>query len=93
MMRFRLRADTDERDFLAADARLQSDFAYRQPGLVRRTTARGQDGGWVVIDLWRSPAEADACAARWESDPAVQAFMEFVDSQSVETSRYDELDG
>ena len=78
-MRFRLAPGGDEATFIAADRRLQQEFAYQQPGLLRRTTARGADG-WVVIDLWRSAADADACAARWDSDPVVAAFMALVDA-------------
>ncbi|HKE75570.1 MAG TPA: hypothetical protein VKB57_18260 [Acidimicrobiales bacterium] len=85
----------DEDAFLAADKALQSDFAYQQPGLVRRTTARGQGeraGEWVVIDLWARPEDADACAARWDGDPAARAFMAFVDGGTVEVRRYRDLD-
>jgi len=92
IMSFRLRPDADENRFLEADARLQTEFAYRQPGLRRRTTARGDAGGWAVIELWRSHADADACAARWDHDPVAQKFMTFVDRTSVSTTRYDELD-
>lgn len=91
-MTFRLAAGCDEAAFLATDRRLQQEFAYQQPGLLRRTTARGEDGGWIVIDLWRSAADADACAVRWESDPVAQAFMAMLDRSSVATERYDQLD-
>jgi len=89
IMRFRLHPDCDEAAFLAADKKVQEEFAYLQPGLQRRTTARGRDGGWIVIDLWRSAEDADACDARWDSDPVAQHFMSFVDHVSVE--RYDQL--
>ncbi len=92
LMRFRLAAGADADAFLEADKRLQSDFAYRQPGLLRRTTARGADGGFIVIDLWRSGADADACDARWDGDPVVAAFMAFVDRDSVSTERYTDFD-
>jgi hypothetical protein len=91
-LRFHLVTGADEAGFLAADRRLQTDFAYQQPGLLRRTTARGRDGGWLVIDVWRSEADADACERRWDGDPAATAFMSFVDRDSVETARYDTLD-
>ena len=45
-MTFRLRLGVDEAEFLGVDKRLQSEFAYQQPGLVRRTTARSDDGAW-----------------------------------------------
>ena len=91
-MRFRLAPETAEEEFLAADHRLQEEFAYHQPGLLRRTTARGEDGGWIVIDLWRSAADADACDRRWDEDPVAQAFMVLLDRSSVSTERYHQLD-
>lgn len=91
IMRFRLRPDADEAAFLAADKRVQEEFAYSQSGLLRRTTARGADGGWIVIDLWRSVADADACDARWDADPVAQAFMALVDRESVTVDRYEPL--
>jgi hypothetical protein len=33
IMRFRLRPGADEAAFLAADKRVQEEFAYQQPGL------------------------------------------------------------
>lgn len=91
---FRLVAGTEEAEFLAADARVQSDFAYQQPDLVRRTTARSAaaEGEWIVIELWGDVAAADAAATRREGDAAVQAFLAFVDATSVTTRRYTELD-
>ena len=91
-MTFRLKDGADEAAFLLADKRLQAEFAYQQPGLARRTTARGDDGQWIVIDLWRSADDADACARRWDTDPIVAEFMALVDGPSVVTSRYDTLD-
>jgi hypothetical protein len=94
-MTFRLARGVDEIDFLAADKRLQSDFAYQQPGLLRRTTARGRGertGEWLVVDLWRSDDDADACAARWEHDPLAQELMSFVDRGTVDVRRYADLE-
>jgi hypothetical protein len=91
--RFRLRPDVNENEFRQADARLQAHFAYQQPGLVRRTTARGQDGEWLVIDLWRSRPEADASVSRRVNDPSVQAFLGFLDESTILASRYDEFEG
>jgi hypothetical protein len=88
IMRFRLPPGAEETAFLAADRRVQEEFAYQQPGLIRRTTARGEDGSWIVIDLWRSAADADACNARWERDEVAQGFVALLDSTSVSVSRY-----
>ena len=89
---FRLTTATDEDAFRAADKRLQSDFAYRQAGLLRRTTARNDQGGWIVIDLWQSESDADAAATTGASDPVTARFMSFVDATTVHTKRYDTLD-
>ena len=94
-MTFRLVKGADEAAFLGVDKRLQTDFAYQQPGLVRRTTARGVDnraGEWVVIDLWATAEDADACAARWDDDPLAQELMSYVDRSTVEVRRYLDLD-
>jgi hypothetical protein len=91
-MTFRLAHSVDAEAFLAVDKRLQSEFAYQQPGLLRRTTARGDDGQWIVIDLWATGADADACAERWETDPLAREFMAMVDRSSLRVSRYSELD-
>jgi hypothetical protein len=87
-MQFRLLADTRLDDFLAADHRLQTEFAYLQPGLLRRTTGSNESGDWVVVDLWRTAADADACADRWDHDPIAHAFMAFIDRRSVRVQRF-----
>jgi hypothetical protein len=92
IMRFRLGQGTTEEEFLAADHRLAEEFASHQPGLLRRTTARGEDGDWIVIDLWRSAADADACDRRWDTDPVAQAFMALLDHSTVTSERYHPLD-
>ncbi len=90
-MRFTLAQGASMAEFLAADKALQEGFAYRQPGLLRRTTARSDDGGWIVIDLWAS-AEASADAARrWDDDPFAQRFMALLYASSVAVERYEEI--
>jgi hypothetical protein len=91
-MTFRLAPATDQASFLDADRQVQTSFAYHQPGLLRRTTARGDDGGWIVVDVWRSGPDADACAQRWTREPTTVAFMALVDGTSVRTQRYTTLD-
>ena len=90
--RFRLKDGAGTSAALEANAQLQTGFAYQQPGLLRRTVASGETG-WIVIDLWRSAADADACAERWPDDPIVAAFLEFVDGTSVVNERYETLGG
>ena len=89
---FQLVRGSDEAAFLAADRRVQMDFAYHQAGLLRRTTARGAGGAWIVIDLWRSVADADACDQRWGRDDVTAEFMSFVDPATVSAGRFETLD-
>jgi hypothetical protein len=92
ILRFKLAPGVDEAEFLAANKRLQMDFAYQQPGLLRRTTARGAGGEWVVIDLWRTWADADRCDTRWGKDEVSAHFQTLVDRSTVQVHRYSELD-
>lgn len=89
---FRLAAGTDEAAFIEADRRVQAEFAYQQHGLVRRTTACSVDGGWLVLVLWASLADADAAAQHAPGDPATASFMALVDAATVQTERYTPLD-
>lgn len=92
ILTFRLTAGTDAETFLEADRRVQVDFFHRRSGFLRRTTARGADGEWLVIVLWSAAADADAAAAAAEDHPAVAAFMAGVDGATVRSGRYETLD-
>jgi hypothetical protein len=92
IVRFKLAPGVDDADFLAADKRLQSEFAYQQPGLLRRTTAFGAEGEWVLIDLWRTWADADRCDAVWGQDEVSEHFQSLVDRSTMQVHRYNELD-
>jgi hypothetical protein len=92
ILNFRLATGASEDAFLAVDKRVQIEFAYHQPGLMRRTTARAADGEWMVVDLWRSAEDADACEARWDEEPVCQEFMGLLDASTVRSRRYFELD-
>jgi hypothetical protein len=92
ILTFALLAGSDETAFLAADYRVQTEFIPNLPGFVRRTTARGENGGWLVLTLWRTAADADVAAALATDDAIMQAFTAFIDPTTVTTSRYEPLD-
>jgi hypothetical protein len=91
ILRFRLRVGAGESALLEADRRAQAEFAYQQPGMVRRTTARGDDGSWVIVDIWRSAADADRAAEERGSDRATEALMRLADPASVTSERFETL--
>jgi len=83
---FKVTADEDA--MRAADERLQTDFAYQQPGLRRRTTARDDEGRWCVVSLWSSQDEAVAAEAAAKTNEVAQEFWSLVDSDSVSLQRF-----
>jgi hypothetical protein len=89
---FRLEADTGDDAFLDADRRVQEEFAYAQPGIVRRTTARGPDGTWLVSTFWGSVEDAEAAVARSTDHPAIASFAALVENASLRTERFSTLD-
>jgi hypothetical protein len=80
---FGLVPGADEGAFLAADSEVQEALSPR-PGFLRRTTARGEAGEWLVLVHWDSAAHADA------APPPVPTDL--VDPASVRTARYATLD-
>lgn len=84
---------TDELAVL--DARITQEFAYQQPGILRRTTARGfgsTDGEWVTITLWATVDHAEAARAAWEHHPLAADHSRLVEPGSVTVRRYRDLD-
>jgi hypothetical protein len=84
---FRLASGVDAADFVADDARIQQEVAYRQPGILRRTTAVSADGEWLVSTLWASADHADGAA------PILDSLAGHIDASTLRTTRYDELPG
>lgn len=89
---FRLAAGVEPSSFVTADAEAQMGFYNLQPGLLRRTTARSDDGEWVVVTLWASAQHADDAASGSSSDPACLAVADLVDDTTLALRRYAELD-
>ena len=67
---------------------MQADHNAHRGGFIRRTTARGEDGAWIVVTIWDSAAAADADAGR----DADAAFVSVIDGDSVRRRRWTTLD-
>jgi hypothetical protein len=89
---FRLAEGVADDEFLSLDAAAQTEFAHLQPGIIRRTTARGDDGRWVVVTLWGSAEAADAAAAAAPSHPAGAAFLAAIDPPAWAGDRFTTID-
>ncbi len=57
---FTLAHGTDAVSFRALDEEMQEWCYLNRPGLARRTTARGDDGTYVVVTLFGDASQADA---------------------------------
>lgn len=84
---FSLVDGADEQEFLRADARFQEEFAYQLKGHLRRTTARGDDGRWMVMSLFDSAESFAAAANATVGLDAVEEMHRFIDfsTHRVET--------
>lgn len=89
---FRLAAGVDETDFFHVDQRVQTEFMYAQPGFIRRTTTRDDDGEWFVISLWASLEHAEAAEEKAREDEAARALAQLIDGGPPEPRRYATLD-
>ena len=87
---FRLADGVDDAAFLEFDEKVRTGFLYHQPGIVRATTARGDDGEWIVVVLWASIEDADAALEAGTSDGTMQRFTQLV--AGVERKRYRTFD-
>ena len=89
---FRLAEGTEEQAFLAADEKVRTGFLYHQPGLLRATTAKGDDGEWVVILVWWSEEAAEAGAAKVGDDPAYRELGGMLDQSTLQQRKYTTFD-
>jgi hypothetical protein len=87
IMTFRLLGGADESAFRIVDGRVQVEFAYRQPGLLRRTLGR-RDDRWLVLQVWTSVEAADAAAAAFDDSELGAEFIAHVDPESLSVERF-----
>ena len=92
IMAFNLADGVPEETFLAADRAVQTGFAYRQRGIVRRTTGRATDGSWLVMTLWSSHADAEASGIVGAEDDLVRRFVAMIEPATVRLKRFETLD-
>ncbi len=85
---FRLADGVDESAFRDVDGRVQVEFVYQQPGVLRRTLGRCDDR-WLVLQVWTSRAAADAAKAAFDASALGAEFMALVDGDSLAVERYE----
>ncbi len=88
---FRLRSAVDIATFEALDERWRQEFVYRQPGIVRQTTARSDDGTWIHLTVWDNANLASAAASAATSDCAAIELDAAVEPGSIDVRRFSTL--
>jgi hypothetical protein len=92
ILTFRLASGVDVAAFTALDARVQTEVAYQQPGLLRRTTGRNGEGRWLILQVWAS-AEAAAAGRVALDESVVGAGLDaLIDADSVHVERFEGID-
>ena len=87
---FRLADGVDDANFLEADEQARTGFLYHQAGIIRATTAREDDGEWILVVLWASYEDADAAAEVERVDPAMDRLTHMM--VGAERRRYSTFD-
>lgn len=80
-------------DFVAINARYQTEFAYQQDGLRRRTVAPGLEGEWLALTIWRSKADAHRAEQVAVESSIAQAFERCLDASTKTVEFFKELPG
>ena len=88
ILTFRLASGVDVAAFTALDARVQTEVAYQQPGLLRRTTGCNDEGRWLILQVWASSEAAAAGRVAFDRSPVGAALDALIDADSVHVERF-----
>ena len=84
---FTLVAGIDALTFRALDEQMQEWCYVNRPGLARRTTARAEDGTYVVITLFGEASQADSSYYN-NSDAVVTSWSAAITESSRRVAVY-----
>mgnify|MGYP001813111826 FL=1 len=87
ILTFRLAPGVDAQTFWALDERIQVEFAYQQPGIIRRTLGRHDDGRWLALTIWTDPESALAAREFFGETDLGREFAALVTDVVVERFR------
>ena len=87
ILTFRLAPGIDAETFKAIDERVQVEFAYQQPGFVRRTLGRHDDGRWLVLTIWTDSESALTAQERFDDTDLGREFAAVLTDVAVERFR------
>jgi hypothetical protein len=88
---FRVNDAVSSEEFRIADERVQTEFFYLQAGLTRRTTARSDDGSYLVLTQWDEPDQADRAAEAALLAPSAIAVVALIEPETLQIQRFSNL--
>jgi hypothetical protein len=88
---FRLADGVDEAVFRRVDGRVQVEFAYQQPGFLRRTLGR-RDQRWLVLQIWTTSQAAHAASVAFDASSLGREFLALIDGDSLVVDRFEGVD-
>lgn len=87
ILTFRLAPGVETETFRSIDERIQVEFAYQQPGIIRRTLGRHDDGRWLALTIWADPESALAARRVFDDSDLGREFAALVTNVVVERFR------
>lgn len=87
ILTFRLAPGIDEAAFRAIDERVQTEFFYQQPGFLRRTLGRHDDGRWLALTIWADVDAATAADTAFAASDLGAEFTSLVTDAAVDRFR------
>ncbi|MGG7955146.1 hypothetical protein PGN61_22830 [Klebsiella aerogenes] len=75
--------------FSIIDKKVGRDFVSKQPGFISRETGFNDDGEWLVIVHWKTINDADNSMRKFKSVPEAQTWMDSINVNSMNMSRYE----
>ena len=87
LVTFRLKPDTDEAAFIAADGQ-STAFLEQQSGFLAREVGLTATGEWADMVRWADLDAALRAAAAFNAAPETQAFNACLDRESVQMRHF-----
>lgn len=83
VLQFKLNADADIDDFLAANKQAEDKQVSTIPGFLSRETSVDEEGTWMIIVHWADKSALDKSLATFMEAEATQTFLSMMDSDTM----------
>ena len=89
IVRYKAKQDVSDDALESASTKMESEFASRRPGFLRRTLARGEGREWLDVIYWEELELAEQAAAAAMQSAACGPFFAMIDESSIEMQHYE----